>query len=129
LTAIKHELTASLIITTYNWPAALRVTLNSVLNQSRPPEEVIVADDGSGPETAKAVQEVLGTSNIRWCHVWHGNEGIRQARIKNLGVRYSKASYLIFIDHDVVLHHDFISDHLFMAGNDIFLQGKRTFLP
>ena len=120
---------ASLIITTYNWPEALRVTLSSVCQQSGRPSDVIVADDGSGPDTAKAVQEVLAPSGLKWSHVWHSDLGIRQARIKNLGVKYSRAPYLIFIDHDVVLHHDFIADHLFNAQSGVFLQGKRAFLP
>ena len=120
---------ASLIITTYNCPEALRVTLSSVCQQSGRPSDVIVADDGSGPDTAKAVQEVLAPSGLKWSHVWHSDLGIRQARIKNLGVKYSRAPYLIFIDHDVVLHHDFIADHLFNAQSGVFLQGKRAFLP
>ncbi len=120
---------ASLIVTTYNWPEALRVTLRSVISQTRRPLEIIIADDGSGPETARAIEGVLGPSELRWCHVRHDDLGIRQARIKNLAVKNSKSSYLIFIDHDVVLHSDFIADHLFMAQKSIFLQGKRSFLP
>lgn len=120
---------AALIITTYNWPEALGITLRSVLGQSRRPEEVIVADDGSGPRTAEIVQETLGPADIRWCHARHADEGIRQARVKNLAVRYSRASYLIFIDHDVPLHRQFVADHLSMAREGTFLQGKRAFLP
>jgi glycosyltransferase involved in cell wall biosynthesis len=123
-----HELRTSLIITTYNWPEALRATLGSVLRQSIIPAEVIVADDGSGPETEKTVRQSLDKSTIKWRHVWHEDKGIRQARIKNLGVRYSKGEYLIFIDHDVVLHPEFVKDHLSCAGKGVFLQGKRTFL-
>jgi glycosyl transferase family 2 len=41
----------TLIITTYNWPAALDLTLRSVARQSARPDEIIVADDGSGPQT------------------------------------------------------------------------------
>jgi hypothetical protein len=48
--------------------------------------------------------------------------------VKNLAVRHSLAPYFIFIDHDVALHPDFISDHLSMAQEGIFLQGKRVFL-
>lgn len=124
-----YGLSASLVVTTYEWPEALMVTLRSVLRQSKSPEEIIVADDGSGPKTAKTVEEVLGPSALRWCHVRHDNSGIRQARIKNLAVKYSQALCLIFIDHDVVLHPDFIADHLFMAQQGTFLQGKRVFLP
>jgi GT2 family glycosyltransferase len=53
---------------------------------------------------------------------------VRQSRIKNLAVSRSQANYLIFIDHDVVLHRDFIADHLAMAQEGCFLQGKRVIL-
>jgi glycosyltransferase involved in cell wall biosynthesis len=119
----------ALIITTYNWPEALKVTLHSVLRQSRPPEEIIVADDGSGPDTAKVVEGALIPSGLKWCHVRHHDKGIRQARVKNLAVRYSRAAYLIFIDHDVIIHSEFIADHLVMVEEGHFLQGKRCFLP
>lgn len=120
---------ASLIITSYNWPEALRLVLHSVLAQTASHLEVIVADDGSAPDTAKAVEEILRPTGLRWCHVWHRDSGIRQARIKNLGVKYSSAPYLIFIDHDVVLHPEFVTDHLTFAKKGVFLQGKRSFLP
>jgi glycosyltransferase involved in cell wall biosynthesis len=119
----------TLIITTYNWPEALEVTLESVLKQTRIPDEVVVADDGSDPKTAETVEKVLRPSKVKWRHAWHPDQGIRQARIKNLGVRYSRGDYLIFIDHDVVLHSQFVTDHLSSAQRGLFLQGKRCFLP
>jgi len=122
-------LTSSIIVTTYNWPEALRVTLLSVAGQSSSPSEVIVADDGSGPETAEVVKDVLGQSNLKWCHVCHEHKGVRQSRIKNLAVSHSKYPYLIFVDQDTVLHPDFVADHLAMAKEGVFLQGKRSLLP
>jgi glycosyltransferase involved in cell wall biosynthesis len=119
----------SLIITTYNWPEGLQITLHSVLRQTRIPDEVIVADDGSDTKTAETVEKVLRPSRLVWRHAWHADEGIRQARIKNLGVRYSTGEYLIFIDHDVLLHPRFLEDHLSDAQRGFFLQGKRCFLP
>jgi len=119
----------SLIITTYNWPEALRVTLQSVLSQTRLPDELVIADDGSAAKTTETVQRILKPSRIAWRHAWHPDRGIRQARIKNLGVRYSTGEYLIFIDHDVVLHREFIADHLSHVHKGLFLQGKRCFLP
>lgn len=119
----------SLIITTYNWPEALKLTLRSVLEQSSLPDEVIVADDGSASAAARLVRGVLGSSGIEWRHVWHEDRGVRQSRIKNLAVKASNGTYLIFIDHDVVLHPEFVADHLAMAEEGAFLQGKRVLLP
>ena len=121
-------LKVSLIVTTYNWPEALRTTLQSVIKQCSFDGEIIIADDGSRSETANTIEEVLRPTAVRWCHVRHDDVGIRQARIKNLAVKYSSSPYLIFIDHDVVLHPDFVSDHLRMAEKGVFLQGKRCFL-
>jgi glycosyltransferase involved in cell wall biosynthesis len=122
-------LKSSLIVTTYNWPEALRLTLLSIVGQSLSPSEVIVADDGSDPETAEVVKDVLGQSNVNWCHVSHEHKGVRQSRIKNLAVSRSKYPYLIFVDQDTVLHPDFVVDHLAMAEEGVFLQGKRSLLP
>ena len=119
----------SLIITTFNWPEALKVTLQTGVRQRLQPYEIIVADDGSAPETATAVEEALRPSQVRWCHVRQEDTGIRQGRVKNLAVKYSTGSYLIFIDHDVLVHPYFIADHRAAAKPGIFLQGKRCFLP
>lgn len=37
----------TLLITTYNWPEALSAVLFSVLNQTRLPDEIVIADDGA----------------------------------------------------------------------------------
>jgi glycosyltransferase involved in cell wall biosynthesis len=123
-----NQVSVSLIVTTYNWPDALNITIKSALNQTLRPDEIIIADDGSGPETVRAVRDVLWSSDIRWYHVWHEDKGVRQSRIKNLAVSYSSGEYLIFIDQDVLLHPYFIEDHIRMAKRGVFLQGKRVFL-
>ena len=46
---------ASLIVTTYNRPDALHLVLQSILQQTVQPAEIIVADDGSGADTAETV--------------------------------------------------------------------------
>ena len=126
--SLSNLMDSSLIITTYNWPEALKITLESVLKQSIKPYEIIIADDGSGSETGQVIEDLLNPADIRWCHIRHNDDGIRQARIKNLAIKYSKGGYFILIDHDVALHPDFIADHLSMAQKGIFLQGKRVFL-
>lgn len=120
---------AAIIISTYNWPAALRLVLLSLLGQSEGGLEVIVADDGSKPETAAVVSETLRSSRIAWCHVRQEDTGFRQSRVRNLGAWVSSAPLLIFIDHDTVAHPEFVADHLQLAEAGVFVQGKRCFLP
>ena len=49
----------SLIITTYNWPDSLVLTLKSIENQTISPDEVIIADDGSTDETQEVISKFL----------------------------------------------------------------------
>lgn len=118
----------SVIITTYNWPEALDLVLRSVVDQTIDDYEVVIADDGSQAATDAAVKRVLSDTDLPWKHVKHEDDGIRQARVKNMGVKFASGQYLVFIDHDVVLHPDFLKDHLSMAEAGCFLQGKRAFL-
>jgi glycosyltransferase involved in cell wall biosynthesis len=77
----------TLIITTYNWPEALSLTLKSVLRQTHLPDEVIIADDGSKEETAQVVRNLLGGAEVPWAHVRQKDLSVRQSRIKNLAVK------------------------------------------
>ena len=119
----------AIIISTYNWPEALTRVLESALAQTERRFEIVVADDGSRKETADAVERVLRPAAVPWFHVRQEDTGFRQSRVRNLGVRYSRASWLVFVDHDTLLHRDFVADHLRLAGEATFTQGKRCFLP
>lgn len=120
---------ATLIISTYNWPEALGRVLESALLQTERDFEIVVADDGSLPATAAVVERVLRSGSLPWCHVRQEDTGFRQSRVRNLGVRHARGNHLIFIDHDVLLHPDFIADHLRAARERTVLIGKRCFLP
>ncbi len=49
-----------LIITTYESPRTLVLTLESVLRQRVMPDAICIADDGSGPETAEVIAGFRG---------------------------------------------------------------------
>ena len=61
----------SVIFTTYNSPKWLEKVLWGFANQTDSNFEVIVADDGSGPETSAVMDaaRAQGQENVR--HVWH----------------------------------------------------------
>lgn len=119
----------SLIITTYNWPEALELSLKSVLRQTRRPSEVIIADDGSGIRTEMLVMKytkILGEYGIKLVHSWQTDDGFRLSRSRNLAIARAKSDYIIFIDGDIIMDRHFIEDHLNHAEEGHFVIGRRT---
>jgi len=119
----------SLIIATYNWPQALQLCLQSVREQNTLPSEVIIADDGSGQETAALIQAFQNDFPVPLKHIWHPDEGFRLAAIRNKGIAAAASEYIIQIDGDLLLHPSFISDHLEMQTPGYFVAGSRVMLP
>ncbi len=123
-----ESITTSLIITTYNRPDALRLVLNSVLNQTVLPNEVIVADDGSNQETAELIKEYQTKFPVPLIHSWQEDKGFRLARSRNLAISKSTMEYIVMIDGDMVLDKHFIADHKKAAKHKTFIQGGRILL-
>lgn len=65
-----NDFSITLIISTYNWPEALKVSLLSVTNQTCLPIEVIVADDGSRDDTRKLIERMQKSFPCKLIHVW-----------------------------------------------------------
>ncbi len=118
----------SVIVPTYNRPAALRLCLLSLAQQSRFPDEVLIADDGSGSETRGLIdamkQQLADYFPLR--HVWHEDKGFRKPKILNETVRQSTGDYLVFIDGDCMAHRHFIRSHIEVSAPDAILSGKRV---
>jgi glycosyltransferase involved in cell wall biosynthesis len=124
LTAARNP-RASLVVITYNWPNALGRVLESVAQQSRLPDEVIVTDDGSADDTRALVARVGRDFPTRIAHVWQDDAGFRAARARNRGIAAARGDYVIFVDGDMILHRDFVADHLDFALHGQSLQGGR----
>ena len=118
----------SLIICTYNWPEALDFVLSSVASQSVLPNEVIVADDGSENSTAVLVEEHSKLLSVPIIHSWQEDNGCRIPHSRNRAIAKSNYEYIIMIDGDTVLHHDFIKDHKRFANEGLYIQGSRVLL-
>ena len=120
---------ASLIISTYNWPEALNLCLLSVFQQSRLPDEIIIADDGSTDQTRELIKYFQSKSPLPIKHVWHPDQGFQLSAIRNKGILVAACDYIIQVDGDLILHPDFIKDHLDLATEGKFVSGSRLLLP
>lgn len=120
--------TVSVIVPTYNRPDALRLSLQSLALQSRLPDQVLVADDGSGDETRLAIDEFRNSAACRFelLHIWHEDDGFRKPKILNETVRHATGDYLLFLDGDCMAHRHFVRRHLALAEERAMVGGKRV---
>lgn len=128
LAEANQRLTTSLIITTYNRPDALEAVLQSVLAQRILPQEVIIADDGSGEATKAVVERFQADFPVPLKHAWQADEGFRLSRSRNLALTMATQEYIVIIDGDMVMHPEFITDHQKAAQKGLFVQGGRVVL-
>lgn len=115
----------TLIISTYNWPQALTLCLNSVLNQTLLPDEVLIADDGSTEETRHVIERFMQVCPASVRHIWHEDRGFRLAEIRNKAIAAAQGDYIIQIDGDLILDRHFIADHVSVARTGHFVVGSR----
>ena len=118
----------TLVITTYNWPESLELVLKSVENQTVLPDEVVIADDGSSFETQELITEFQEDSELNIVHSWQEDIGFRAAKSRNKAILIATGDYIILIDGDMILHPEFIQDHIDNAVPGYFAQGSRVLL-
>lgn len=120
---------ASVIFTTYNSPRALELVLWGFAAQTRRDFQVVVADDGSGPETRAVVDRVREEAGMEIVHVWHEDRGFRKTEILDRAILASSGDYLLFTDGDCIPRPDFVDVHLRLARPGRFLSGGYLKLP
>jgi glycosyltransferase involved in cell wall biosynthesis len=118
----------SLVVSTYNRPDALELCLESILRQTTLPDEIVVADDGSGQTTLDLVKSIQAKSPVPIVHVWQPDDGYQLARIRNRAFAAAQSEYLIQVDGDLILEKHFVEDHLTMSRPGTFISGTRTMM-
>lgn len=117
-----------MLVSTYNWPEALEVCLLSMTHQTVPPNEILIADDGSTDETRKLIARISEQTDIPIHHVWHEDEGYRKSIILNKALARATSEYIIQIDGDIIIGPRFVEDHQQYATPGRYLSGSRALL-
>ena len=118
----------SVIVSTYNREDALDAVLRALSRQSDRNFEIVVADDGSGPATARVVREWAARTMLPIKHVWHEDRGFRLSDIRNRGIRASAGAYVLFLDGDCIARPHFVAAHRRLAESGWFVTGTRILL-
>lgn len=113
----------SIILSTYNQPAWLAKVLYGYSLQSYTDFEIVIADDGSGKETFKVIEQYQKESHLKIKHVWHEDDGFRKCTILNKAILASDGEYLIFSDGDCIPRADFVDTHVKYSQKGYFLSG------
>jgi len=118
----------SVLLSTYEQPSHLELALRGYARQTHSDFEVVVADDGSGPETARVVRRAV-EEGLEVRHVWHPDRGFRKTEALNRAIVTASGAYLIFSDGDCIPRDDFVAVHMTLAEPDRFLSGGYLKLP
>lgn len=116
----------ALLISTYKQPKTLALILKTVQNQTVLPNEILIADDGSGIETKSVIESFKKQVEIPLVHQWHEDKGFRKSTIINKTIAKSNADYIIQVDGDCLLHSNFIKDHINNSKPNLYLYGTRV---
>jgi glycosyltransferase involved in cell wall biosynthesis len=127
------DLRVSVIITTYNNPRALTLVLAGIRRQTVADFELLIADDGSGPETRAVVERFAADAPQAVRHIWHPDEGVRKCTILNKAIAAAAGNYLVFLDGDCIAPANWIAAHVgaarygwFVAGGKVLLNARLT---
>jgi glycosyltransferase involved in cell wall biosynthesis len=115
----------TVIVSTYEWPQALDTVLRALAGQSDGGFDLIVADDGSGPDTEAVVTRWKETFGDRLAHVWQPDDGYRLALLRNRAALAARPGYLVFIDGDCVPRRSFVEALRASVEPGWFVAGRR----
>lgn len=119
----------TVIISTYNKPDWLELTLWGYSVQTHRDFEIIIADDGSGDDTRERIDRLRAETGLPIRHVWHPDDGFRKSEILNRAIEAVTTDYLLFTDGDCIPRRDFLAAHVRFARPGTLLSGGYFKLP
>lgn len=93
----------SVVIPAYNGEKTIGKCLDSLLKQTKKPDEIIVVDDGSVDKTKETVKKFKNVTLLEQKH-----KGPAAAR--NLGAKKAKGNILLFTDSDCIPDKNWVSE-------------------
>jgi glycosyltransferase involved in cell wall biosynthesis len=118
----------SVVVTTYNNPRGLELVLTGLERQTLQDFELLIADDGSGAETAALISAFAERVSFPVRHVWHPDEGFRKCTICNKAIQEATGNYLVFFDGDCIPARQCLAIHVRAAHQSSYLAGGAVYL-
>jgi GT2 family glycosyltransferase len=119
----EDALSVSVMLTTYNQPEFLELSLLAYDRQTYHNFEIVIADDGSGAETRELIENMKAVVSYPLTHTWQEDSGFRVARAFNNAIRASQNDYLITSSCDCLPRADFVEKHVEFAQEGYYAGG------
>lgn len=113
----------SVVLSTYNAVEWLEKTLWGYSVQTFGSFEVVIADDGSGPETKDLIEKFQKDFPVPIIHVWHKDNGFQKSAILNKAILACNSDYILMSDGDCIPRKDFLARHIEHREQGYFLSG------
>ena len=99
----------------------LRMALLSLASQSRLPDEVVVADDGSREDLPGLLKAMKSSLPFPLRFVTQDDAGFRLARCRNNGIRIASGDLVLSTDQDIVFTKDYVRTFAEAIGTGEFI--------
>jgi amylovoran biosynthesis glycosyltransferase AmsB len=109
----------SVIIPVFNRVEPLRRAIESVLIQDYSDFEIIVVDDGSDIEHAKAIQSMIDGFQSDSLKLIRYKQNVNGAYARNMGIKAAEGDYICLLDSDDAWHQNKLAEvnqHIALSG-------------
>jgi len=96
----------SIIIPVYNQLKYLKVTIDSILNNTKENIELIIIDNGSGNEVKEYLNNYKSSKMI---HIITNDKNLGFGKANNQGAKRAQGKYLLFLNSDVKVSNDWLT--------------------
>lgn len=105
-----HDIKVSIIIPSYNKYPLNLLTLYSLNKQTfdLSKMEVLFIDDASTDQTLQILQKHQFSYHFRYIKC---KRNIGRAKVRNIGIKYSRGEILIFLDAEMITEPEFVENH------------------
>jgi GT2 family glycosyltransferase len=115
------------VVVSFADPAACARAIQSLVDQSPAPVEVLVVDNDPGEVTTTALVDSPISPNVR---IVHSGANLGYTRAANLAAREASGEWLFFLNPDAVASKDCLKRLLeAVDGSDVALVGAQVLLP
>ena len=99
------QMTIAAVIPLYNGGDFIEEAIHSVLEQTRPADEIIVVDDGSTDDGPSKIERLAAKHPITLLRKRNGG----QSSARNVAIKHSQCEYIAFLDQDDVWYDDHLA--------------------